>query len=366
MSEFNTIEDMLNYHYRDQQLIGVGKQEFEKALTTASTARFNTIYGPKAFSQLNQETNLFGMLPKFTSKNKGYRAYTTRPSNIKNGVAEGGNLAVADDDTWAAVTVGDKTQQITYQYSEILALRQGKDDIMDIDEVRRLYMIYHIEGLESSLNTDGDTLAGNNMESIDRVTASAALATAMSWTAADEDIYGIDRSANSWADAQVSHNTGTDRDLTLGLIREILYKCKEQGARTNLIMTGYDTYNALINLLDTKQRFTEMIVNVGAKGIQPAAPAQSGTAVLSFDGVPVMPNPRTLKDTISRMYFLDSTDTDGVGVPRLGIRLLRPPTNIETNDFFKTGAFAIKGNFSTVGELYCRALHKQGSLRDLK
>jgi hypothetical protein len=365
VKEFKKIDDMLDYYYLQSNLVGPGEAELKKALTTSTTGIFTTTYGPRAFVQLNQETNVFGVLPKFTSGKKGYRATTARPSALQGGTAEGGDLAAASDDTRTIVTVGDKLQQITYQFSEVLALREGKDDQQSVDDVRRLYQSYHVEGVEASLNTDGDTLASNNFESIDRVTASAALASAMSWTAGDEDIYGIDRSANPWSDAQVSHNSGTDRALTLSLMRGVLYDCRDAGGQTNSIITGWDTYEKLVDLLQTQQRFVEKIVNVGVHGIGPSKPGEANTSVLSFDGVPVFPNTRTVKDTISRVYFLDSTNPEGANSPRLGFRLLRPPTNIESNDFIKNGAFAIKGNFSTVGELYCRFLAAQGSLRDL-
>jgi len=364
--EFKTIDEMLNHFYVGSQLVGPGEEELKKALTTATTGIFTTTFGPQAFVQLNQETNVFGILPKFTSVQKGYRATTARPAALQGGTAEGGALAAASDDTRTTVTVADKTQQITYQFSEILSMREGKDDQQSIDDIRRLYQSYHVEGVEASLNTDGDTLAANNFESIDRVTANAAYAAAVGWTAGDEDIYGIDRSANAWADAVVGHNSGTDRNLTLSLMRGVLYDTREAGGHTNSIITGWDTYEKLVDLLQTQQRFVEKIVNVGVHGVSPSRPGEAQTSVLSFDGVPVFPNARTVKDTISRVYFLDSTNPEGAPTPRLGFRLLRPPTNIESNDYIKNAAFAIKGNFSTVGELYCRFLAAQGSLRDLK
>ena len=361
------IDEFINNYYKNANLVGgeVDGDAVQKALTTSTTGMFNTIYGPIAFGQLNQEANVFGLLPKFVSANKGYRATTARPSDIQNGTNEGGNIAAADDDTRALVVVGDKTQQITYQFSEILQAREGRDDVESLAELRNKYMNYHIEGIEASLNTDGDTLALTKFESIDRVTASSAYAAAVGWTAADEDIYGIDRSANAWADAQVGHNSGTDRALTLGLIRGVLYDCREAGANTNTIITGWDTFEDTVNLLESQQRYHELIMNVGVNGVNPAKPGEAGKSVLAFDGVPIFANARTPKDTSSRMYFLDTTNPEGANTPRLGFRILRPTMNIESTDFIKNGAFAIKGNYSTVGELYCRNLSMQGSLRDL-
>jgi len=365
VTQFRTIDDMLNAYYDPGRLMN--DEQIKKALTTSTTGIFTTNFGPIAFSQLNQETNSFGILPKFPSRQKGYRATTARPSSLQGGVAEGGSLSAASDDTRATVTVGDKTQQITYRLSEILTLRNGKDDQEDPNEIRLKYASYHVEGIEASLNTDGDTLAAYNFESFDRVTISSAAAAALSWTAGDEDINGIDRSANSWADAQVGHNSTTDRDLSESLIRGVLYDCRAAGGHTNVMLTGWDSYEALVNLLDTKQRFVEKIVNVGINGINPGMPGEVGAvSALSFDGVPIFANNRTQKDTISRFYMLDTTNPEGAPEPRMGFRLLRPTMNIESADFQKVGAFAVEGNYSTVGELYCRYLAGQGSLRDLK
>jgi hypothetical protein len=216
---------------------------------------------------------------------------------------------------------------------------------------------------------DCDTLASNRLESIDRVTASSAYITAVGYTAGDEDIYGIDRSANSWADGTCLHNSGTDRDITATLIRDLLRTCKEAGANTTVLLTGYDTIAKIQGLYNNMVRYLPMQdakVTMGLNGIESAKGYDVGITVSAVEGIPLIGAVDTPKDTISRLYALDTSDPEGYGLPRLAISVLRPSEYFETRDPFVVGKFAIKGVYRFVGELVARFLKAQGSLRDLK
>ena len=85
---------------------------------------------------------------------------------------------------------------------------------------------------------DTDTLASNSFESLDRITISSAAATALGYTALDEDIFGITRSTSAWSDGAISHNSGTDRDLALALIDDRFKAVWTAGGQPKVILTG--------------------------------------------------------------------------------------------------------------------------------
>ena len=116
---------------------------------------------------------------------------------------------------------------------------------------------HHAEMVNKMLLTDSDTVAGNNFESLDRITgndggASGGLtsmetgsASADHCGATDLDIYSIDRSGNSWSNAVV--NCGSDQDsanrrtMSLDQLDDVFQLVWELGGNPKVILTGYDT-----------------------------------------------------------------------------------------------------------------------------
>ena len=95
---------------------------------------------------------------------------------------------------------------------------------------------HHAEMINIMLLTDADTLASNNFDSIDRVTTSSAAASALYSAATDADIYGITRSTSAWSDAAISHNSNTDRDLSLLLIDDRYRAVWQSGGQPKVIL----------------------------------------------------------------------------------------------------------------------------------
>ncbi|KKK83521.1 hypothetical protein LCGC14_2792520, partial [marine sediment metagenome] len=227
------------------------------------------------------------------------------------------------------------------------------------------------------LLVDGDTLAGTGFESIDRVTASSAYATAVSWTANDEDIYGIDKSANSWSDPVTNHASGADRFLTDDLIRDTNATLENNGARTNLMITGNDTKWRIFGLYENQVRYPgvlqkDQLVEIGINGVSTDAGITAGIRVATVYGIPMFAAQAVTKDTISRIYLLDTTDNDETGESRLFIKLLYPTLYFESGmsaaspDPFAINRFGTQGMYYTSGELICTFFKVQGSIRDLR
>jgi hypothetical protein len=256
-------------------------------------------------------------------------------------------------------------------------VKKGDDAIGDMEFLRGYFATLHAKRINEQLCVDADTLAGNNFESIDRVTFSAAARASLSYTDGDEDIHGIDRSAASWADAVVSHNSGTDRFLSLDIVRDVLSTLEARGGRTNLLLTGSDTKWRIFGLCEASVRYAgvlqkDLMVKIGVNGVSTEDGTNFGVRVASVYNIPLFVSQAVTKDTISRIYALDTTIQESTGVPRLGISLLYPTLYFESGLNSKDGhPFSIdfygdKGGYYTAGELVVTFPAVQGSIRDLK
>lgn len=372
-----TIGQLLEKYY-GPQMVGVGKVNAPVLSTT--TGVYNAIFGAVAFSQLNNEANAFGLLPKEPWDHSGWRVITADAgSTAGGGVAENGTIP----DTIKPVfqEIQTKSKQVAHafdvSYLQEGYVHKGDDAIGDMEFLRGYFAVLHAKRINEMLLVDGNTLAGNNFESIDRVTASTASASGASWTADDEDIYGIDRSTNSWSDAQVSHNSGTDRFLSDQLIRDLLASIDDAGGRTNIMLTGNDTKWRIVGLYENQVRYPgvlerNVLAEVGINGVNTDEGLTAGMRVATVYGIPLFKSQAVAKDTISRIYLLDTTVSDETSTPRLFIALLYPTLFFEsgmsaaTPDPFAINRFGTQGVYYTAGELICTFFAAQGSIRDLK
>jgi len=340
---------------------------------------YNPVYGAFAWAQLNQEANLFGALPKAVWERTGIRVITSRGAPLgTGGIAETDNIPGPIRPTVTVIRPSPKIVAHSFEVSEVVQLlaTQSTDDVWgSVEQLRVYFAREHAEHINAMLGAKlvPGYNAGNNMESIDHVVSGyseASIREGNQEIGSAVDIYGIDRhTAPSWADSIVNHNNGTARDLTDELIRETLQKARLMGANTNVIFTGYDTYAKIqglyINFL-RYQPMSETKVQFGVNGIMTAEGIDAGIHVASLYGIPLIPSKNIPADVISRIYFLDTTDPEGFGQPRLGIRILAPTQYFETRDPFVAGGFKVKGVYRTIGELVCARFNAQAKIRDLR
>ena len=374
---FKTIHEVIDYYY------GEGFNAVAKGndpVLTGTTGVHNTVFGATAFSQLNNEANAFALMPKIPWDHSGWRVITADAgSTADGGVDENGTLPDTVKPTFAEIEATPKQVVHSFDVSYIHEgrVQKGDDSIGDMEFLRSYFATLHAKRINEQILVDGDTLAGNNFESIDRVTASAALASALGWTTADEDIYGIDRSDNSWADATVEHNSGTDRFITDELLRSTLSTLSNVGARTNIILTGNDTKWRIFGLYENQVRYPGVLtqgvsVQVGINGAQTEEGLGVGMRVATIYGIPLFASHAVKQDTISRIYLLDTTRNEETDVPRLFIALLYPTLYFESGmsasrpDPFSINRLGTQGMYYTAGEVICTFLKAQGSIRDLK
>lgn len=355
-------------------------------ILSSTTGFFNPVYGASVMQQLAHDSVLFGMLPKYPYKKRGFRAETTRFVTSGVGVAE--NAAVPDSvkNAIAAVDVPIKEHAITVEISERqrLLMEAGDDtaytDYAGVMESAKRSFSY---AYDADINTDVTTVASNNSESIDRVVSSyAEVNNCADVNANDADIYSLDRdAAASWTDAYVNHGSNVTRVLSDTIVRAVMSNTVSNGAdpRTQVWYTGADTYEALVGLYGTQNRYAMQFTGPGTSAVsgEPAKGIAYGMEMATLYGRPffVAPTGKVVANgaagagtAISNLYLLDlGTDTI-YGEPILGIKTLRAPILAKTGLMDGYPAHAKLGNETIIYaamELECKNFKRQGKARDL-
>ena len=360
-----TVTDMERYYYGAGNSMGYTytgsellKADSPMLSTTAGT--YQAIYGRKVWSQLNQEFNAFSILPKKPWERSGWRVITEKPNSgaVHGGIAENGTLPDTVKPTFQHVAAKPKTIAHSFDVSEVAVFLADKDDgLGDMRSVLKEEMgKHHAEHINKMLTTDKATVAGNDFESLDRITTGASSGT-------NEDIYSIDRSAESWSLAEHNENSGTDRVLSLDHLDDLFQKIWTRGGNPKVILTGYDTLMRLQQLLQSQQRFMEeKRVTPTYNGVKGVPGIEAGFIVATYNGVPIIPSKDVQPDTLSRMYFLD---TDYVYFST-AIPTQYFESGIETGDPFAINRLGQEGMYRTMGELWTTFFGGHGSIRDLK
>lgn len=384
-----TITDMERYYYGAGNAMGYSysgsellKADSPMLSTTGGT--YQAIYGRKVWSQLNQEFNAFSILPKKPWDRSGWRVITAKPSETAGGgVAENATLPETQRPTFQHVAAKPKTIAHTFDMSETAIFLADKDDGMgDIRSVLKEEMgKHHAEMINKMLLEDVDTPAGNNLESLDRVTASNSAMQLGSTPASDHalaadlDIYSISRSgtANTWSDAEVNVaadcTAANQRTMSLDHLDDMFQKLWVRGGNPKVILTGYDTLMRLQQLLQSQQRFMEeKRVTPTYNGVKGVPGMEAGFIVATYNGVPIIPTKDMTKggpnnaDGLSKMYFLD---TDylyfSTAIPTQYFE-----SGIETGDPFAINRLGQEGLYRSMGEIWTTFFGAQGSVRDLK
>lgn len=377
-NSIQTIGDLESLYYGDL----FSKQYMQKSdapMLTSTSGIYNQIYGAKVWVNLNLEANAFGMLNKTPWKQSGWRLITTRAlgTSGSGGVAENASLPDTTKPTFKEVATKPKTVAHTFDSSEVMQYMGTVDDSLgDVMGVLREHMAKeHAEQINKMLLKDasaeaeaasGDRAAADmyNIESLDRIVSSDAEEDAFGgshdgWF----DVFSLDRDSTTDYDAQVSHNSGTDRSLSLSLIDSMFTNLWTAGGNPDCIMTGYDSLMATQQLLQAQQRFMDTKrVTPSVNGIKGVDGVDAGFVVATYNGVPFIPSKDMCQDTLSRMFFLD-TDY-------LEMRIAKPTQYFESGilsgDPFGINRLGQEGLYRTMGEATCQWFGVQGKIRDLQ
>lgn len=358
-----TINDMKDAFYGDPNSeIAQAVAKSDAPVLSSTTGVYSRVYGKALWLLLNNVAKTWGVLPKEPMKKTGFRVITARSSTLgTGGVAENAALPDTVKPTFATGSISLKEIVKTFDMSNrAQLLDDGEDDTIGFDEIKQYIAEEFAAHMNKMLHGDADTVAGNNIESIDRVCSSQSEESAL-LTAGDADIYGFDRSASTAYDAYVNHNSGTDRALTEAMLRIAIDTIDENsGERPNVIITGYDTARDIDALVNTQTRYETMrvAISVGDEGIQTAAGNDAGLRVASFDSIPIIRDKDVTKDTKSRIYFLNTK--------YIRIEVKAPTMYFESQNFFETDKLGKEGMYYFAGELVCNRFNAQGKIRDLQ
>ncbi len=348
------------------QLVAVDMGEMlQKAnLATSSTGAINAMYDLGVFIQYKIQANAYGMLPAETWRRQGYRAVSTAASTSAVGITEGQALGTAVVPTFVEIAPTPKEIEVVTDYTQRLIVQEAISEGITLAQNREVVEKDFFRSLDADLLSDFDTLAGDDFESLDRVTASTSEQAGVGATAGDEDLYAVDRSANSWFDSNALHNSGTDRTLTENLVSQLRQNQEpfwQDPVSGKGYLTGFDTWTRFSQIIGASQRLGLEDAVITLNGVKTSPGNRTGFKVATFEGVPFIRDDQVAVDTISRVYLFD--------FDYLGISWGKPPTYLEsdpdTADVFAVGHL-VRGVHYGIGELYATMPVSSGKLRDLQ
>lgn len=363
------------------------------AVDSSVTGVQNTVYGALVWAQLNNEANMFGIFPKTTWARSGWRVKKqfaeTTSTNLS--LAETASLPSAKRPDIVTLKATPKLSAQTFEVTDVVeALAEiSQDDMWGSVAQMRVEIgnefVKHINKLVSRrvvgvAATGSETTGpGNSLISIDGIVGNKAETDAAS-AAAAQDIYGIDRSdsAYAYADSVVKYDVTNGVTLSDTVLREQLASARKNGGNTNVFVTGYDTYAKVLGMYTNFMRYmpiSDTKVSFGINGVQSANGLDVGFNVSALFGIPLVTavdvpgevdsSGNAVTTRINRIYGLDLTDTEGYGLPRIAMTLLRPVEYFETRDYALLNKFAVKGVYRMVGELVARNYVGQFKIRDI-
>ena len=174
------------------------------------------------------------------------------------------------------------------------------------------------------------------------------------------------RTAGAWnAAANVDHNAGVGRDLSLNLIDTAIQKIRENGGEPKIILMGHDQYFKLERLLNSQQRYMgqeEYQVGVGSERTFPGT--RTGLVLATYMGIPILPDADVPKSVSSSSTVLGSNiyvlDTDYIEMA-----IAQPTQYVENRDYFAANALVVRGLLYTMGEMRCKNIWVQAKIADL-
>lgn len=354
-------------------------------------------------------------------------ASTSTVNNTElGGVVEGGLVPEAIRPIVKEISVRPKTVAYPFQVTEVQEhlANNARDDLWGHLGQQRVYASAQFKELlnrqllanVANITTEAeDVKARLNLEALDRVVSSKAEKDTFTgaanqkynpWlniagtppTTADVNEYSDDRVVNTAMidrtseiyDTTVTSPSGsltTSDTLTDGVVRDFLSDIRPAGGKDpTLFIGGHKTYSELQGVYMNSVRIQnpsdlKTTMSVGVNGINTFTGTGVGLHISLVYDIPYIPskdtpgekdNPTTgATNGIGNLYALDTSDPEGSGKPRLGIRVLKPIVYYEASHRipaypYNTGGFVEKGVFQGMMELTAQQLKTQGKIRDIR
>jgi hypothetical protein len=187
-------------------------------------------------------------------------------------------------------------------------------------------------------------------------------------------LYGKERGATTgYLDSQVDfgadYTAGSQADLTLAKINKMLRLLRESGGSPKVILTGYDTIQALADLLQAQERFMdrkEIVPTVN--GVRGTKGQEVGFRVSTYYDIPLIPvsaMSQTGQGTATKLSDMLFLDTD-----HLWLSVMKPTQyfedGISNGNPFGVGTLGNKALYRTIAEVGCSYFKGQGKITNLK
>ena len=393
----------------------------------SSTAMYNILYGQKVWSMLNREVNALSMIAKRPYNTSGWRVLKARPfggsgntlseslqsdgsgggigaddpqADEIGGVPENAGLSTAADGlgsmapTYAQLFMSPKIVAHQFDFSE-LAMEMAKidDGIGDIRaQMRKDMGIAHAEAqnmmLVMPLEHYGELSAlpdiERNYTSLNKIVTSNAELVAidggviatdtLSATVALGKIYGDNRNSASFLDSTVNFNdayaSSDIRPLTLTVVNTTLRQLREAGGTPKVILTGYDTIQAMADLLQSQERFMdrkEIIPTVN--GVRGVKGAEVGFRVATYYDIPLIPV-KDMASTGNGTAALKISDMLLLDTDHIWLAVMKPTQyfedGISNGNPFGVGRLGNQAIYRTIGEVGCSFFKGQAKITNLQ
>ena len=175
----------------------------------------------------------------------------------------------------------------------------------------------------------------------------------------------------SYMDAYVNYGSGYAagdvRALTLTLLNTTLQNLRTNGGTPKCILTGYDTIQAIADLLQSQERFMERKEIVPThNGVRGVKGREVGFRVATYFDIPLIPckDMSSTGEATGKLSDLLFLDTD-----HLWMAVMKPTQyfedGINSGNPFGVGALGNKAMFRTMGETGCTFFKGQGKITNV-
>ena len=255
--------------------------------------------------------------------------------------------------------------------SKMLVMPLENYDITGYAEIERNYTsLLKIVSSSAEMNAINDAATAMGTSTGAGATNLPQMTTLYGSTLRDFD--GSGNANASFLDSQVDYGSGyaaTDvRGLTLTLLNNMIQNLRTNGGTPTVILTGYDTIQALGDLLQSQERFLErkeiMPTHNGVKGVKGR---EVGFRVATYFDIPLipakdMPSTGSGATQTSDLLFLD---TD-----HLWLAVMKPTQYFEDGinhgNPFGVNVLGNRGMFRTMGEVGCTFFKGQGKITNVQ
>jgi hypothetical protein len=323
---------------------------------------YNKRYGTEAVVNVIYSDEIMGLSPKRPYLKSGHPLLSAASATSGGGIALGGSVPAGDVRTYSQGSIAPKLHGKTVDINKSYKALEGKDDLISSDQLVRDTGSEWKDLIDRALVLYFDTASGNNIETVDRLTASSVEVTACGETAGDEDFMGIDKSANTWFNPYVSQAANVPRAYKLKLIVDALaavepYAKGPRGRFAYMLMTGYDTYWRTADQVGPSIWRQEQDVQMDINGISTDKGTPYSIRTPQIYKHPIFSVNHIKQSTISWMY--------GFNQDFMGTKILIPPGTVQTDNILITGVYADRYNYYMEADIYTDFSKVQFKIRDL-